>query len=161
MKFYTVDVKNITSDVPDSNFDSNTLETLSDMIIESGGIIRPLVLKPTGLETYAVVEGHLEYYAAVRAKKKNLRQCEMVNAFVISAEKEDAALNQIALLKGGDTEKTEIGELLDQKLKPIYAKINQLISSPPVNTEKSNSDEKLQVIENKLEYLSGSISPLQ
>lgn len=84
MKFYTVDVKNITCDVPPSNFSDDALNNLADMIIESGGIIRPLILKTTGLETYAVVDGYFEYYAAVRAREKNPRQCEMVNAFVIS-----------------------------------------------------------------------------
>ena len=100
MKFYTVDVKNITCDVPDSNFDNNALDSLANMIIESGGIIRPLILKPTGLETYAVIEGHLEYYAAVRAKEKNPRQCEMVNAFVISPKNEEIISQQISALKG-------------------------------------------------------------
>ncbi|MDP5015994.1 MAG: chromosome partitioning protein ParB, partial [Dolichospermum sp.] len=79
------------------------LDSLADMIIESGGIIRPLILKPTGLETYTVVEGNLEYYAAVRAKEKNPRQCEMVNAFVISPKNEETISQQIAALKGINT----------------------------------------------------------
>ena len=103
MKFYTVDVKNITCDVPHSSFDNHVLDSLADMIIESGGIIRPLILKPTGLETYTVVEGNLEYYAAVRAKEKNPRQCEMVNAFVISPKNEETISQQIAALKGINT----------------------------------------------------------
>jgi len=103
MKFYTVDVKNITCDVPHSSFDNHVLDSLADMIIESGGIIRPLILKPTGLETYTVVEGNLEYYAAVRAKEKNPRQCEMVNAFVISPKSEETISQQIAALKGINT----------------------------------------------------------
>ncbi|MFN7412473.1 MAG: chromosome partitioning protein ParB [Dolichospermum sp.] len=103
MKFYTVDVKNITCDVPHSSFDNHVLDSLADMIIESGGIIRPLILKPTGLETYTVVEGNLEYYAAVRAKEKNPRRCEMVNAFVISPKNEETISQQIAALKGINT----------------------------------------------------------
>ena len=158
--FLMVEVESVNSTVPRSKFEDTDLDILADLILESGGILKPLILKKIGFEKYEVVGGHFEYYAAVRAREKNPNKGEIVNAMIISSEKEDAALNQIALLKGGDTEKTEIGELLDQKLKPIYAKINQLISSPPVNTEKLNSDEKLQVIENKLEYLSSVVESL-
>ncbi len=110
MKFYTVDVKNITCDVPRSSFDHHALDSLADMIIESGGIIRPLILKPNGLETYTVVEGNLEYYAAVRAKEKNPRQCEMVNAFVISPKNEETISQQIAALKGINTSSQRVIE---------------------------------------------------
>ncbi|MEH2321584.1 chromosome partitioning protein ParB [Nostoc sp.] len=99
MKFYTVDVKNITCNVPPSNFSNDALNSLADMIIESGGIIRPLILKTTGLETYVVVDGYFEYYAAVRAREKNPRQCEMVNAFVISPKNEDVIFKQVAAFR--------------------------------------------------------------
>jgi hypothetical protein len=104
MKFYTVDVKNITCDIPPSNFLDDALSSLADMIIESGGIIRPLILKTTGLETYTVVDGHFEYYAAVRAREKNPRQCEMVNAFVISPKNEDEIFKQVAAFRGLDSD---------------------------------------------------------
>ncbi|WP_292854154.1 chromosome partitioning protein ParB [Nostoc sp. NMS8] len=109
MKFYTVDVKNITCDIPASNFSDDALNSLADMIIESGGIIRPLVLKTTGLETYAVIDGYFEYYAAVRAREKKPRQCEMVNAFVISPKSEDEIFKQVAAFRGLDfDERSEI-----------------------------------------------------
>ncbi|MEH2350435.1 MAG: chromosome partitioning protein ParB [Nostoc sp.] len=111
MKFYTVDVKNITCDVPLSNFSNDALNSLADMIIESGGIIRPLILKTTGLETYAVVDGYFEYYAAVRAREKNPRQCEMVNAFVISPKNEDEIFKQVSAFREfGSDNKPEITE---------------------------------------------------
>ncbi len=97
--FYLVDVKNITSDIPRSKFSESDLENLADMILESGGIIRPLILKPTGLETYSVVDGHLEYYGAVKAREKNPRKGEMVNALVTSPKIEDLVLKQATFLK--------------------------------------------------------------
>jgi hypothetical protein len=102
-KFYLVDVKDITSDIPRSTFAETDLENLADIILESGGIIRPLVLKATDTETYMVVDGHLEYYAAVKAREKNPRQGEMVNAFVISPKNEEKILKQIATFKGLDS----------------------------------------------------------
>jgi hypothetical protein len=100
MRFYLVDVKEITSDIPRSNFDEAELETIAELIIESGGLIKPLVLKQSGAESYKVVEGNLEYYAAVRAKEKNPRQCEMVNAFVISPKIENLVLKQVEAIIG-------------------------------------------------------------
>jgi hypothetical protein len=99
INFSLVDVKNINSHVPRSNFAETDLDSLADIILESGGIIRPLVVKATGAETYTVVDGHLEYYTAVRAREKNPRKGEMVNAFVISPKIEDIVTKQAASLR--------------------------------------------------------------
>ncbi len=103
INFSLVDVKSINSDVPRSNFAEADLDSLADIILESGGIIRPLVVKPTGAETYAVVDGHLEYYTAVRAKEKNPRKGEMVNAFVISPKIEEIVTKQAASLREAES----------------------------------------------------------
>ncbi|MEH2288391.1 ParB N-terminal domain-containing protein [Nostoc sp.] len=103
MNFSLVDVKSIASNEPRSNFAEADLENLADIIIETGGIIRPLVVKMTGVENYTVVDGHFEYYAAVRAREKNPRQGEMVNAFVIAPKVEDLVIKQVASLKGIDS----------------------------------------------------------
>ncbi|MBD2594853.1 chromosome partitioning protein ParB [Nostoc spongiaeforme FACHB-130] len=99
MKFYLVDVKDINSNIPRSNFSEADLDNLAEIILESGGIIRPLVLKPTDAENYTVIDGHFEYYAAVKAKEKNPRKGEMVNAFVISPKNEDILLKQVAAFR--------------------------------------------------------------
>ena len=45
------------------------------------------------------MSGHLEYYAAVRAKEKNPQKAEMVNALVIESEEEKTAIQQAQLLE--------------------------------------------------------------
>lgn len=97
MEFYLVDIKDITSDVPRSQFNPSDIESLADAILETIGLIRPLILKQLLIDKYTVVEGHLEYYAAVRAKEKNPRQAEMVNALVVPAQMEDAVKKQAQL----------------------------------------------------------------
>lgn len=97
-KYYLVDVKSIQSTTPRSNFKVDQLETLAQSILETGGLLSPLLLKQTGAETYEVLAGDLEYYAAVRAKELDPRKGEMVNAFVIPPEQQDAAVAQAALL---------------------------------------------------------------
>jgi len=103
INFSLVDVKSITSNQPRSNFAEADLENLADIIIETGGIIRPLVLKTIDIESYTVIDGHFEYYAAVRAREKNPRQGEMVNAFVIASKLEDLVLQQVAFFKKIDS----------------------------------------------------------
>jgi hypothetical protein len=95
-----VDVESVTSNVPRSNFEEADLEILADMILESGGILKPLVLKKIGFEQYEVVDGHFEYYSAVRAKEKNSSEGDMIGALIISSEQEDIVLRQVATLKG-------------------------------------------------------------
>ncbi len=167
-KFSIVEIEGVTSSVPRSNFEETDLDTLADSILESGGILKPLVLKKIGFEKYEVIDGHFEYYAAVRAREKNPNRGEIVNAFIIPDEKEDAVLNQVAFLQSSTTaekivnppdEKSEIGKLLDQN-KQIYAKINHLISNPPVNTDNSSFDERLKTIEKSIEHLCSIVEKL-
>lgn len=100
LSFSLIDVKNISSNIPRSTFPEADLDRLAEMILECGGIIRPLVVKVTGAESYTVVDGDFEYYAAVRAREKDPRKGEMVNAFVISPKSEDIVAKQVKALRG-------------------------------------------------------------
>ncbi|MGB3299653.1 MAG: hypothetical protein WBA76_15415 [Phormidesmis sp.] len=93
-----VDVKDITSTVPRSEFDVRKLEQLAQSILAAGGLLSPLLLKQTGAESYKVLTGDLEYYAAVRAKEISPRTAEMVNAFVVSDELAKTAVEQFKVL---------------------------------------------------------------
>ncbi|MBK1989587.1 hypothetical protein A0J48_018950 [Sphaerospermopsis aphanizomenoides BCCUSP55] len=165
-----MEIDGVTSNIPRSEFDEADLDILADSILESGGILKPLLLKKIGFEKYEVIGGHFEYYAAVRAREKNPNRGEIVNAFIIPAEKDDAVLNQVAFLKGLDSpekivppdEKTEIGKLLVQN-KQIYAMLNQLISSLQTNVQniqKADAEERLESLENKIEHLTSVVETL-
>ena len=83
-EFAKVDLKEINSDVSRSSFSEQEIEQLADSILKNDSLLRPLIVKQTGIESFIVLDGHLEFYAAVRAREKNPRQAEMVNSFVIS-----------------------------------------------------------------------------
>jgi ParB-like nuclease domain len=91
IKCYFVDVKNISSTLPRSMFVDSEIEQLADAILATDGLLRPLILKEIGVEKYTVIEGHREYYAAVRAKEKNLAKAEMVNAFAIDTNTQQSS----------------------------------------------------------------------
>jgi len=97
--FFLVETKLISSSQPASHFSQSEIDKLAKLILDANGLVRPLVLKETGFEKYEVVSGHLEYYAAVRAKEKNPQQAEMVNALVIETEEEKTAIQQARLLE--------------------------------------------------------------
>ena len=99
IKCYFVDIKDISSDLPRSHFTESDLEQLANLILATDGLIRPLILKKRGEEKYTVIEGHREYYAALTAKEKNSSKAEMVNAFVINANIQASAIEQLQLLK--------------------------------------------------------------
>lgn len=93
-EYYLVDVKSITSKVPRSQFAVDEIEALAKSILAAGGLLSPILLKQTGAESYEVLAGDREYYAAVRAREINPREAEMVNAFVVPEEVSDAAVEQ-------------------------------------------------------------------
>jgi len=97
-RFYTIDVVVIQSDIPRSHFPEDELDTLAQHILEAKGLIRPLILEETGLERYSVIDGHFEFYAAVRAHEKDRLAGEMVNAFVISKKEKEYVLAQLKSL---------------------------------------------------------------
>ncbi len=126
IKCYFVEVKNITPNLPRSNFQELEIEKLADLILATDGLIRPIILKDTGGEKYTVIQGDLEYYAAVRAKEKNLLKAEEVNAFVVSPNLQQSATDQLALLAGDRSENTNIPTDISTK---INLPVEQLLST--------------------------------
>lgn len=91
-------VKEITSNVDSSNFNDSDIQELAESILEAEGLIRPITVKPTGIDSYEVIDGHLEYWAAVRAKEINPRDGERIGAFVVEGKKAEAIEKQVKLL---------------------------------------------------------------
>ena len=100
LKFYLIDVKDIKSDVARSTFDEKELEKLANLILATGCLLQPLVLTQTSPVAYKILEGHLEYHAAVRANEKDAKRSlsGMVSAFVVKQEIETAAVEQMKVL---------------------------------------------------------------
>lgn len=158
INFSLVDVKSISSNIPRSNFAEADLDNLADIILESGGIIRPLVVKATGVEDYTVIDGHLEYYAAVRAREKNPRQGEMVNAFVISPKIEDKVAKQATALRSiesphDNTVKPPVGTV---NLEPRLANM-ELRYEKQINELKSEQVQERERLDDRLKQIEGQI----
>ncbi len=93
-----VPVARITSDIPASNFDPFELEILGELSLAIGGFIIPPVLVRDS-SGYKVISGHLQYHAAVLARRLNPRAGETIPAIVLEAENQSAAIAQLKRLK--------------------------------------------------------------
>ncbi|MEM7555433.1 MAG: chromosome partitioning protein ParB [Cyanobacteria bacterium P01_A01_bin.84] len=147
--FYFVDVKSINSDIPRSEFTESDLDNLAQIILESGGIIQPLLLKQTAAETYSIIDGHFEYYAAVRAREKDPRKGEMVNALVISPKVEELVLQQVEILRASDTSVEPEISTPESKTENKSKSKNE--SKTDMKTDRKTSDSSITNIELRLE----------
>lgn len=94
-----VAVKKINSTVPRSNFSESELNRAAQLILKAEGIINPLVIRRTSLESYEVVDGDFEYHVAARSREIDPRKGEMIGAFIIDSENEEVLLEQIKALR--------------------------------------------------------------
>ncbi|MBD1886538.1 ParB N-terminal domain-containing protein [Microcoleus vaginatus] len=126
-----VAVKKITSAVPRSNFAEADLEKLARLILESGGLINPIIVRRNGMDAYEIVDGDFEYYAAARAKEIEPLKGETIGAFILEEENEKLLLEQLEIHR-----KTAITE-------------NKIVSEVP--QQSSSFEQRLTNIETRLE----------
>ncbi len=132
IKCFFIDVNSISSDLPRSSFAEADLAQLADLILATDGLLRPLILKASGIEKYTVFDGHREYYAVVKAKEKNSSKAEMVNAFVIGANVQQSAIEQLGLLTDAKLPtpvplSESIHAIIEQLLPPLLTTLSQQI----------------------------------
>lgn len=101
MDFFLMDVDTIKCSVPYSEIKEheNFVKRLANIILESGDIINPLVVKKVGFDSYELVYGEIEYYAAVKASEIDPKKGEMIGAFIIEDSEEDSIKMQFNLLR--------------------------------------------------------------
>lgn len=179
VRFYLVDVKEISPTIPRSNFNENELEQLANSILITGCLLKPLLLKQTSPISYELLEGHLEYWAAVKAKEKEPILAEMVSAFVIKPEIKAIAIEQAHVLNKTaslnipttqlpttevvSTSSTNILETrlnnLESRFEREFQEIKNLLKLQ--NTQPSQSDQKLAQIFNQLKEIETGQSRLE
>ena len=134
-------VKKINSPVDRSTFSENDLNSAAASILKAEGLINPLVVKRLSLDAYEVVNGHLEYYAAVKAREIDPLKGETIGAFIIDSDNEAALKEQVEILRNNAH--------------------TQLVISPPPETIKVPAVDDGQVTpESKLDDLTAKVEQL-
>ncbi|MBD2083534.1 hypothetical protein [Coleofasciculus sp. FACHB-542] len=144
-----VGVKKINSNVPRSEFSEDELNQTAELILKAEGIINPPVIRRTSLESYEVVNGHFEYYAAVKAREIDPRKGEMIGAFIIESENEGVLMDQVKVLRNRDfNNESPVADT--QPLNRVESS-NEVIQLESILPEiESLIDRKIQLISNRL-----------
>ena len=93
-----VDIVSVHTNASRSEFSQDEVEKLARNFLLSGGSTKPLIVRPKNAEEFDVIEGHLEFYAALRAKERD-DNFEMIQAIILDSKNEKAVIEQVALLK--------------------------------------------------------------
>ncbi|BAU10810.1 hypothetical protein LEP3755_13020 [Leptolyngbya sp. NIES-3755] len=106
-------VKKIKSSQARSMYPSEVIEQAANAILEAEGTINPIVVRQLNYQEFEVIDGHLEYHAAARAKELDLAGGEMIDAIVVEPENEAAILEQIRLLRSSKQSETPMQSTSD------------------------------------------------
>ena len=127
-----VEVRTVTSEQSRSNFDEQKIEQAAKLIVAAEGIINPIIVSRTGINSFQVVDGHFEYYAAARARELNLEIGEAIAAYIIEEKNEAIIKDQIAIFR-------------------------QPQQSQPISTDDSNSSSNIGNLETRLTNIEARI----
>lgn len=97
MKLQTslIAVKRIESTEPITNFPKEKIEIGAFLLLTAQGTINPLIVRRKDLNTYEVVDGHLVYWCAVRAREIDAAQGEHIQAIILDEDNQDSLMLQI------------------------------------------------------------------
>ncbi len=151
-KFFLVDVVAIKSNKERSTFPEESIENLARSILESGCLLKPLVLFQTDIESYEVVCGHLEFYAAKRAREIDPRKGEMVGAFVFSKELPGGVENQISLLENQCVTPPPPEQIIHQRLTNLEKRLDLSLEEI-----KTSHTKEIQHLEKEISELKNSL----
>ena len=142
-------------------------ENLQTSLTQQDSNLIPLIVRRT--EAYSEEEEYEVVYGAdwcVVAKELDIEKL-WVWVFDMTDEQAAAAKEEMQQLLGSSDsgektggKETDINSLLEQKLKPIYAKLNQLISNPSSSAEKSNDTDINGLLEQKLKPIYANLNQL-
>jgi len=115
-----VEVRTITSDQPRSNFNEQKIEQAAQLIIKTEGIINPIIVSRTGINSFQVVDGHFEYHAAARARELNLEIGEAIAAYIIEEKNQAIIKEQIAIFRESQEVKRIRSTTTDNNNSSVY-----------------------------------------
>lgn len=115
-----IPLKKIKSTVSRWNFSEAELEAAVQLVLESEGIINPIVLqRESESESYLVLDGNFEYYAAAHAHQMDPRCCESIEAYVVEIRDETLIRKQIALFRRHYTDSSKAVRSESPRTQPV------------------------------------------
>lgn len=81
-----------------SQFSVNQIEQLANLFLQAGDTVRPILLRKISPISFQILEGHFEYYAAMKAQEID-DQFTAIRAYVVPPDRESAILAQYHFLR--------------------------------------------------------------
>lgn len=162
-----VAVKKIISKVERAQFSDSDLNQAAKLILEAEGVINPIVLHRTSVESYEVVDGDFEYYAAVRAREIDPRKGEMIGAFIIEPQNEEVIKEQIRIIRmqGSKDDYKQKGKNPSQENVKSYTDVEQAAEAikrfNEIDIKQTNTQNKLEIITDKIEQVAEVVKRLE
>ncbi len=157
-----VEVRTITSKRSRSQFDEQEIEQAARLIVEAEGIINPIVLARTGINSFEVIQGHFEYYAAARAREIDLARAETIAAYIVEEENE-AITKQIEIFRKPQSENTTVSPVdsnsPNNAVDNLQTRFNNFESriENRLNELKSEYVQKIKKLEKEIESLNNKL----
>jgi DNA uptake protein ComE-like DNA-binding protein len=101
-----VQVENIHCDRPRGDFSETVLGDAARLILDGGGIITPLILRRVKDDSFELVNGYFEYYAAVKACELDPIKGESIDAYLIEPDNESIMEAQVKMFRNFQTNST-------------------------------------------------------
>lgn len=169
MKLLTslVAVKKIRSTVDRLKFSDNDLNQAAKLILEAEGVINPIIIHRISLESYEVVDGDFEYYAAARAKEIDPRKGEMIAAFIVEPENEEVIKEQIKIIRkqGSIDDYQPKTENLSQENVESHTDTKQAAEAVKkfneIDIKQINTQNKLEVLTDKIDIVDQAVKRIE
>ena len=116
----------------DVEVNESQIEAIAHKIVELQGLLSVVLVRKVDLENYAIVSGHLEYFAYLKALKFDKALPDRIGVFIVEPELVALAKNQITTLEqslplnSGAVETSNSGESL--QINNVLKRLEQLES---------------------------------
>jgi len=95
----SIELETITPPTPEtSQFQSIQIKQLANLFLQAGDTVRPILLRKISPISFQILEGHFEYYAAMKAQEID-DQFTAIRAYVVPTELESTILEQYKFLR--------------------------------------------------------------
>lgn len=95
----SIDLDTITPPViPNSQFTADQIENLANLFLKAGDTVSPILVRKISPIAFEVLEGHFEYYAAIKAQEID-EQFTAIRAYVVPPHLESTILEQYQFLR--------------------------------------------------------------
>ena len=139
-----VDIVSVHTSASRSQFSQDEIEKLARNFLLSGGVgsTKPLIVRPINAEEFDVIEGHLEFYAALRARE--IDDCfEMIQAIILDSKNEKAVIEQVDLFRK-TTYIPDPDNKIIERIKNLEAQLSSKINE--LKTQLTNIEEITKLI---------------